>query len=67
MANDLLRGCTSSEGPTDVQADGWITHPDSRNYTLCEDSIRLGDHWILSLLWWKNEKQLLDLEEDRDF
>ena len=67
VANDLLRGGTSSEGPTDVQADGWITHPDSRNYTLCEDSIRLGDHWILSLLWWKNEKQLLDLEEDHDF
>jgi hypothetical protein len=66
-AHELLRGTTTNEGPTDIQADGWITHPDSRRYLLREDSIRIGDHYALSLLWWKDEQQLLDLEEDSDF
>jgi hypothetical protein len=40
-------------------------HRDSRNYSLQEDSIALGrTGLVLSLLWWKNEKQLLDLDED---
>ena len=67
VAYDLLRGTVTNEGLTDVQADVWITHPDSRRYLLREDSIRIGDHYVLSLLWWKDEQQLLDLEEDCDF
>jgi hypothetical protein len=34
---------------------------------LYEDSIRIGDLYVLSLLWWKDERQLLDLEEESDF
>lgn len=67
VAYDLLRGSATNEGPTDVQADDWLTHPDSRRYLLREDSIRIGDYYVLSLLWWKDERQLLDLEEDSDF
>lgn len=66
-AYDLLQGSAINEGPTDVQADGWITHPDSRRYLLREDSIKIGDYYVLSLLWWKDERQLLDLEADSDF
>jgi Zn-dependent peptidase ImmA (M78 family) len=65
LAYDLLRGEPSEEdGPTDVQADGWITHPDSRRYTICEDSMALGNEYVLSLLWWKDERQLLDIERE---
>lgn len=62
-AYDLLHGSTKLVGPMDVQADGWINHPQARRYTLCEDSIRIGDAFVLSLLWWKDERQLLDLNE----
>lgn len=65
-AYDLLRGSTLAEGPTDVQADGWIDHPDARRYTLKEDSIPIGNDLVLSLLWWKDERQLLDLDEDSE-
>jgi hypothetical protein len=63
-AYDLLRGSSTPEGPTDVQADGWIDHPDARRYKLCEDSVPIAHDLILSLLWWENERQLLDLNED---
>jgi Zn-dependent peptidase ImmA (M78 family) len=63
-AYDLLRGSGKVEGPVDVQADGWITHPLARGYTLREDSIKIGEHFVLSLLWWKDERQLLDIEDE---
>ena len=65
-AYDLLRGSTQVEGATEVQADGWINHPDARRYSLVEDSIKIGDQFVLSLLWWKNERQLLDISENED-
>lgn len=65
-AYDLLRGTIISALPEDVQADGWITHPRSRYYSIREDSIKIHDDLILSLLWWKDEKQLLDLSDEWD-
>lgn len=65
-AYDLLRGSPAAEGPTDVQADGWISHPNARRYTIREDSVPIGHGLVLSLLWWKDERQLLDLDEDSD-
>jgi hypothetical protein len=47
-----------------VQADGWIDHPQSRWYEVHEHSCRISKNGILTLLWWKNEKQLLDLTRE---
>jgi hypothetical protein len=63
-AYNLLRGSSLAEGPTDVQSDGWIVHPGARRYAVREDSLPIGHNLVLSLLWWKNESQLLDLGED---
>lgn len=63
-AHDLLRGSSTAEGAADVQADGWINHPGARRYTLREDSVHIGHDIVLSLLWWKDERQLLDLDEE---
>jgi hypothetical protein len=64
VAGELLRGGTASASPESVQADGWLTHPRSEWYELIEDSVKFRDGSILSLLWWKNEKQLIDLMDD---
>jgi Zn-dependent peptidase ImmA (M78 family) len=64
VAFEYHRGGRNEEGPTDIQADGWIDHPRSKWYTLREDSIKIGHSHVLSLLWWKDERQLLDLEKD---
>lgn len=68
IAYDLLHGSDLGESPTTVCADGWIDHQDAHRYELHEDSIKFrildGPNLVLSLLWWKNEQQLLDLEEE---
>lgn len=63
-AADLIRGITSEAPATAIQADGWIDHPRAKWYEIVEHSIRVSQNGILTLLWWKNEKQLLDLNED---
>lgn len=63
-AHDLLNGTATGEAPTDVQADGWITHPLSRQYSIREHSLKIAYDLVLSLLWWKDERQLLDLDDE---
>ena len=68
MAARLLTGTATVDGPEEVDADEWLDHPDSSNYTIFEDSVRTGTGMVLSMLWWKDEHQILDLlkEEDGD-
>jgi hypothetical protein len=65
-AYELLHGSRNYEGPTDVQSDGWIDNPTARRYTLREDSRYIGHGFVLSLLWWKDERQLLDLDDEME-
>jgi Zn-dependent peptidase ImmA (M78 family) len=64
VAGELLRGGSAFPKPQCVQADGWVMHPRSECYELMEDSVKFRDGSILSLLWWKNEKQIVDLMDD---
>ena len=64
MAHDVLSGMATPPGPTDVSADAWFGHRDARRYAIREDSIRITRDLVLTLLWWKDETQLLDLEDD---
>lgn len=62
-AFELFQG-DNTASPCETEASDWITHPQSRYYSIHEDSIKINNDLVLSLLWWKNEDQLLDLEED---
>jgi hypothetical protein len=61
IAWELANNIKTDLGPTDVQADSWIDHPRSQWYEVVEDSVLVSAWAVLTLLWWKNEKQLLDL------
>ncbi len=67
VASDLFENSsTAAPGPTEVCADGWIDHPEASRYMIIEDSRRVQPDLVLSLLWWKDERQLLDLEESAE-
>lgn len=63
-AADLLNGSQPSKNPVNAEASDWFTHPRSKYYSVQEDSVRINADTVLSLLWWKDERQLIDLEED---
>jgi hypothetical protein len=63
-ANELLRGSIAAQGPTKTQVDSRGSHPAARKYLPREDSVRIGDGLVLSILWSKDKSHLLDFEED---
>jgi hypothetical protein len=64
VAGEILRGGNQSPKPESVKADGWMMHSRSEWYEVIEDSVKFRDGSILSLLWWKDEKQIVDLMDD---
>jgi Zn-dependent peptidase ImmA (M78 family) len=63
-AAELLSGCKSVQNPINVQASDWFAHRRSKYYEIHEDSLLVGGEYVLTLLWWKNEQQLIDLDEE---
>lgn len=65
-AADLIGDRTIDRSGGPIQADGWLDHPRSRWYEVHEQSRRISQNGILTLLWWKDEKQLLDLSQEEN-
>jgi hypothetical protein len=51
-------------GPETVDADQWIDDPDAKRHTVVEDSIQGSLGIVLTLLWWKDESQILEADDD---
>jgi Zn-dependent peptidase ImmA (M78 family) len=64
IAEALLRGDRSDILPREVRTDAWFTHRNAANHWLHEDSIHVSDGSVLSLLWWKDETQLIEIDND---
>jgi hypothetical protein len=66
VAYDILHGKGPASGSVDVCADGWFGHREAHRYAIREDSVRITEDLVLTLLWWKEERQLIDLSDDED-
>jgi hypothetical protein len=64
IAYDLLNGRGGAFENMSVDADNWIDHPDAGEYQVIENSILIARNTILTLLWWKDERQILDIDRD---
>jgi hypothetical protein len=62
-ASELLAGLQPNRNPVEVEASDWFTHRRSKYYRIHEDTVRLSEDTVLSLLWWKDERQLIDLQD----
>ena len=52
--------------PADVDSDVWFTHEDAHKYVVREDSLKITSDLVLSILWWKDESQILALEDEEE-
>jgi hypothetical protein len=67
-AHGVLNG-SEDEASGDVLASAWFDHPVADRYQVHEHSILAYQGLVLSLLWWRNETMLIELddyEEERD-
>ncbi len=64
IAEALLRGDKSDAELREVRSDAWFTHRDAASHWVHEDSIQLSDGSVLSLLWWKDERQLIRIDNE---
>ncbi|HBP88867.1 MAG TPA: hypothetical protein DD706_14365 [Nitrospiraceae bacterium] len=60
----LLQNPEKTRETFDISADTWINHPESYNYSLREDSLKISPELVVTLLWWKDERQILDLDDE---
>jgi Zn-dependent peptidase ImmA (M78 family) len=64
VAFDLFSNTKIKAGPIEISAHQWIEHPESYNYRVVEDSTRISPDLVLTLLWWNDERQILDLDDE---
>jgi len=63
VAFEVLFGGKEQRKPVEVDADAWIEHRDAYRYTVIEDSVKIVDDAILTLIWWKDERQLIEFNQ----
>jgi hypothetical protein len=62
-AHDLLHAGEDSTGEGDVSAGAWFDHEIAERYYVHEHSMRTSYGDVLSMLWWKDERMLIALDE----
>jgi len=65
-AAELLSGRQPEVNPVRVEASDWLSTPRSKHYSIIEDSMLIYENTVLSLLWWKDERQLIDLDAEEE-
>jgi Zn-dependent peptidase ImmA (M78 family) len=66
FASDLFDGAAQSIDTVEMYASDWVTPCSSARYGIMESSVRITGSLVLTLLWWKEEQQLFDLDEDAE-
>jgi hypothetical protein len=59
----LLQGALPADRPQDVDAEEWIDREDADEYVVREHSRRIKDGRVLTLLWWKDQRQINALDD----
>jgi hypothetical protein len=62
----LLRGGEESRAEGDISASAWFDLELAERYYIHEHSIRTSFGDVLSMLWWKDERMLIALDEDEE-
>lgn len=62
VAEALLRGNRNETRAQEVRSDTWFNVRNAANHWIHEDSLMTSDGSVLSLLWWKDESQLIEID-----
>jgi hypothetical protein len=62
----LLSGEIKQEAMGDVRTDKWFDARNAYRYYLRESCFNSGPASVVTLLWWEDEKQLIDLQQEEE-
>jgi len=62
LAYELLKRSDYGEATDEVDADAWIDHENAEDYVLVESSVKVTPELAVSVLWWKDQSQIRDLD-----
>ena len=62
----LLSDPLAKDAEDDVRADQWFEWPQAHRYYIRESSFRTGGDSTVTILWWKDEAQIIDIEEEEE-
>jgi hypothetical protein len=57
---------TLSEDSDGVRADHWFSVERSERYYIRESCFRTSPNAVVTLLWWEDEQQIIDLAEEEE-
>jgi Zn-dependent peptidase ImmA (M78 family) len=64
LAYELLKRSDYGEATEEVDADAWIDRENSEDYVLVESSVKVTPELAVSVLWWKDQAQIRDLDDE---
>jgi len=64
LAYELLNRADYGETTGEVDADAWIDHENAEDYVLIESSVKVTPELVVSILWWKDQSQIRDLDSE---
>jgi Zn-dependent peptidase ImmA (M78 family) len=64
LAYDLLKRSDYGEASDEVDADAWIDRENAEDYVLIESSVKVTPELVVSVLWWKDQSQIEDLDSE---
>lgn len=56
----LMQTDSLEEGAVQIDAEDWVDHAKGGEYVVTEDSMRISENHVLSLVWWHDESPLDD-------
>ncbi|MBS1841000.1 MAG: ImmA/IrrE family metallo-endopeptidase [Acidobacteria bacterium] len=62
----LSSGGIEREGMDDVRTDKWFDVQNANRYYVRESCFATGPGSVVTLLWWEDEKQIIDLQEEEE-
>ena len=62
----LLAGKRNQDAGDDIRADKWFEVRDAEQYYLRESCFRNGPDSVVTVLWWEDEAQITNLEEEEE-
>lgn len=62
LAYELLKRSEYGEATDEMDTNAWIDHENAEAYVLVESSVKVTPELVVSVLWWKDQSQIRDLD-----